>query len=511
MRKAIQLLLLCCLLLAPVTSACAAEAAPQVLLLYDSLAKGGSREGNIPEMQRLLAAFGVKVTLQSLDKYQDGMMKEYDHVITIMNSPEVTVVSEPYLQDWKLYKGQYLHIGYQFPSSVALQLHTRTDAVGSKNIKIAIGELSSNYFRAQDMLLLTSWDAKAQRYGYVTLESSKETVPYAVSNGEYTYVPYLEAGNGSVLAMTYVLKDWLAAPDIPQTYLVIREVYPFSDLELLETMADRLYALGIPFVVSARPVFSNTDYPAMKRYLEALKAVQAHNGSIIINAPAVMFSTSSGEEALREKMAGFISVLAENGIAPLGIGAEMYWSYDTRYAAAGMGFFNSAVLFPDEKVMAMEPSNTSALFESSLYSLPEDRVQEMQGEDKVMPAYPLNTAITVKFPDNQAGMEEVLHRLEGYWISFADYKQGYHETVSGDNRITSSNGVITINGQALTIQHAPGTVDDSYQYTAESPQSFARLFSVQNRFFIAVILLSLLLFGGLFSVGYRLHRKKYLK
>lgn len=87
-----------------------------------------------------------------------------------------------------------------------------------------------------------------------------------------------------------------------------------------------------------RPVFSNTDFPAMQRYLEALKVVQSKNGSILINAPVVMPSINSNDHTLGDKMSGFINLLAENGIAPLGMGADLYWTYDKEYSSAGMKF-----------------------------------------------------------------------------------------------------------------------------------------------------------------------------
>lgn len=86
-------------------------------------------------------------------------------------------------------------------------------------------------------------------------------LPFAVSSGRSAYLPYLKQGDFTAIAAAYVLKDWLHYTEQPQMYLVIKEIYPFSDLNLLEQMADRLYRSGIPFIASVRPVFANTDFP----------------------------------------------------------------------------------------------------------------------------------------------------------------------------------------------------------------------------------------------------------
>lgn len=78
----------------------------------------------------------------------------------------------------------------------------------------------------------------------------------------------------------------------------------------------------------------------MQRYLVAIKRVQSNNGSILVNAPVAMHSTSTSnmDHSLQAKMNAFINLLVHNKIGPLGIGAQMHWAYDKEYSEAGMGF-----------------------------------------------------------------------------------------------------------------------------------------------------------------------------
>ncbi|MFR1374912.1 MAG: DUF2334 domain-containing protein [Eisenbergiella massiliensis] len=70
-------------------------------------------------------------------------------------------------------------------------------------------------------------------------------------------------------------------------YLAVDEVYPFSDLDRLCAVADRLYENGIPFIVRVMPVYENLDYPAFERYAQILRYVQARNGTVLLHPPVV--------------------------------------------------------------------------------------------------------------------------------------------------------------------------------------------------------------------------------
>lgn len=484
--------------------------AQQVLLLYDSLAKGTAKEGDVTQLQRLLASFSMKVTLRSLDQYEQGMLERYSKVIMVRNAADILITNKAYVEDAKYYEGQYLHIGYSPPASLTAKLQLTTNVLYDGNADLQIGEFSGIHVQVKDMLYISSSQG-TKPLGKLSFHETGLQAPYAVSKGNDMYVPYFEQGNVGALAMGYVLKDWIHDKTTPKVYFAIKEIYPFSDLGLLTETAERLYQVGIPFLASVRPVFSNTDYPAMQRYLVAIKRVQSNNGSILVNAPVAMHSTSTSnmDQTLQVKMNDFINLLVRSKIGPLGIGAQMHWTYDKSYSEAGMGFFDSVVQYPDEIVDYMEQSDTSKAFSSSLYSAPIDLLQELHGSNQVMPELPMNTVITVDMPKNKAELEELVRTLNQYWVSFADYKQDKHQIVTDMNKITSSEGVISINGQPLSLNFTPEQVSSDYRYTEEQKKSFTTLFNIQNQFFIVAILISLLLFGGLMIIGYRLYRKKY--
>jgi uncharacterized protein YdaL len=429
--------------------AIAMEQPVRVLLLYDSLAKGTPREGNIALLQRLLAAYSVQVTTGRLDHYSKGRLQQFERVVTVINEEFFPAGHAAYLEDLAAYQGGVLQIGAQAPVTVA----------GLQNAS----------------------------------------------------APAVEKGSANELKIARTLKDWLGINREGRSYVLFKEVYPFSDLELLRRLADQLYEGGIPFMVSVRPVFTNTDYPAMKRYAEALKYVQAKNGSILIQAPVVMLSMARNDFTLKEKMEGFINTLAGYGVAPLGIGAEMYWSYDAEYAGAGMGFFDSAVLFPDVEPQFMKQTDTSKAFASSLYSVTPDFLEQLDILDKRGSPFPMDTALTLDLMESPEQLETVVKRLKAYWISFSDYRDGAHRTETAAHKVYSRDGSVSIDGSRLNPDYKPEEVSADYEYVKKTEESFKAFFSAQNNIFIVIILASLAVFGGFFIIGRKLYRRKYLK
>ncbi|MCG7408254.1 hypothetical protein MH117_12550 [Paenibacillus sp. ACRRX] len=478
-----------------------------VLLTYDSYGIGTPRQGSIDALQQLLAAYGVQVTIADIDSYQVGTLQTYEKVIGVHNAYDLPLTNADYIADLAAYKGDYLHIGAMIPAQVEAKLGLRTQMARGGTIRLSVGKLQQTFIQAEP--LPYAEQSAGRTYGELALAG--KTYPFAVSHERYAYIPYLKQGNLSEIAAAYVLKDWLEVNRKGRTYLLFKEVYPFSDLQLLERLADQLHEAGLPFMVSVRPVFSNTDYPAMKRYLETLKYIQSRNGSIIVNAPVVASTISVQDDTLQAKMESFIDVLADYGIAPLGVGAEMYWSYDHLYAEQGMSFSDSAVLYPNEQASYRSRADTSKAFQSSLFSMPLSFMDQFERSSRAIPSLPMDSVITYDFFKDREQLDNAIQSLLDSWITFADYKYESHAVRTPRNEIISYKGTIAINGQSVDLGSAIKDISSDYTYKEEQQKSFEKLFNVQNKVFIIIIIVTLMVFGGFFIVGYRLYKRKYYK
>ncbi|AWB46462.1 hypothetical protein DCC85_21340 [Paenibacillus sp. CAA11] len=511
-RSLILLLAICLLSLASLSKGAAQAAVPQpmsILLIYDSLAKGTPSEGNVEALQRLLAAFKVKVVLTDFDSYEPGTLSRYNGVIAVRSAPDLQMANKDYEQDMARYQGEYLHIGNHIPGQLQRKLSLKTAVAPEAVMRLQAGSLIEPSVKVTHLLYMTHYEGRA--YGSLSSQSLGINSPYAVLQGGSGFIPYFQQGNLSEFALAYVLKDWLQIKEKGHQYLLIQEVYPFSDLARLTELADRLYTSGVPFAVSVRPVFSNTDYPAMQRYLQALEYVQTRNGSILVQVPVVAEAISQGADVLKQNMAGFIDVLAEHGIAPLGVVGEMYWSYDKMYAAQGMGFFDSSVLLPNRQVLYSQQMNTSMSFASSAYSLDMDKLQQLEQKEEAPALLPMDTALTVNFPENEAAQEQLLQQLKDSWLVFDDYKQADHQVKTSSHTSASQNGTLQIDGQAVDLTGSTGRVTEDYAYTQKAVQSFSGLFRVQNYILVVIIATALVVFTLFLIIGYRLYKRKYYK
>lgn len=502
-------------------SADAASASERgVLLLYDSQAISTPLQGNIETLARLLASFGKPADVESADDYRSGEMSAYGRVVVVRNAPDLPLGNSDYSRDLAAYGGGYLQIGgYDVPQRVRGRLNLRVQKTPPDTLRLTAAGYSELLPGIRETGVIAA-GADGQVYGRLEHASSGAVTPYAVSDGTVAYASGLESGTLTELALAELLRDWLhanAAAD-RDAYVLIKEIYPFSDLDLLKAMADKLYDAGIPFVIAAKPVFHNTDYPAMKRYLQALSYAQTRNGTVAIDAPAVSAASSGDDSSLADKMSGFLNLLADNGIAPLGMNAPLFWAYDKAYSAAGMKFFDSVFLQPndsndpDASSLHASLSGSSASFASMPFSIPFEELQQFRQEGgPAREPMPMPTALTFDFFANETQLNAAVAALSDSWIPFADYKTSLH-TVSTDSRtVRSDGGLLLVNGQSVDLNKAATEAGGDYDYTNEGKVSFQKLFSVQNRVLMAIFLAVLGLFGIFLFLGYRRYKLKFLR
>lgn len=440
-----------------------------VLLVYDSLAIGSAKEGNVEALLRLLFSMGVRVESLPMDQYESGMMREFQNLITVRNLPDYELASsENYVSDFASYTGNYLHIGYELPGSVKSNLQVQQTTVKMGSARLSIGpirhaDLAMNF---NDVPVIT--DAAGEKLGELTFPGQSQSAPFGVKNERLAYVPYFEAGTATEFAIANMLDAWLSLNAAGQVYVLFEEIYPFSDLKLLETAADRLYEAGIPFIYCVRPVFSNTDYPAMQRYMQVLKYAQSRNGTVLLDEPAVSPAAALQEDSLQPKMYAFIDLLAEQEIVPLGMGDDMF-------------------------------------------SVSWQELQPLLSEKWITDALPLSVAVTFDFPADYKEADTVLEELLSTWITYSDYKAGSHQTATASHVLESDGGILKVDGQEINLNATMAEVSTDYAYKEKEKESLKWLFTVQNNVYLVVIGIALLLFSGLFAAGARLYRRKFRK
>lgn len=491
--------------LAPVPAA-AQEAAKRanVLLVYDSLGVDTAAAGNIEALQRLLLSMGAAVKTIESDDYKHGLASDYRKMITVCNTDDLCGLIS---RDVVVYAGDWLHIGPNPPDALRGRLALRTETASRQSLKLSAGGLSQEHVFVSRIAYIA--EGKGETYGQMTSSEGTVNAPFGISTGGYAYVPYFQSGNLSEVAAAYVLRAWLGTEAPAQSYLLIRGITPFIDLDRLEALSEQLYDAGIPFLVSVSPLFQNTDYPAMKRYMTALQTVQSYNGSVLVHVPP---PTSAGQDpaVLKAQMDGFLNRLAEAGIAPLGMTGEVKRAQEKEGREAGFIFSDTTLLFPNETGRAAGQPDAVQPFASSPYTLPAEVLLRFGREGKTWPAFPVSLAVTVDWFESEADQGEAVRSIAGSWLPFADFKSGAHSLSSSAHKAESRDGALLLDGKPADLQDLAEPAEEGVTVTQpEQEKSFERLFSVQNRILIILIVTSLMLFAVFLAIGYRLYKKKY--
>ncbi|EAD5120529.1 hypothetical protein [Listeria monocytogenes] len=468
-----------------------------VVVFYDSLATGTENEGNMDALLRMLNSLGKRVTIYSWEENPD--LSQTSEIIVLQNKKDG--LSNEWTNKLAKSKAKIAYIGENPPTFITdkLELKTKVITDASITIQTAAG-LSGKPQLLNETNLITSY--KGTSFGEMDAAENGQAA-YGIQAGNYAYAPIYQADNTSEFALMDVLKALFDIKTTTNQYAFITGVNPFIDFDLLKKTADTFYEKGIPFIVSAGPVFYNQDFQAAKNYAEILRYVQAKNGTIMMNVPAVTYGDSPAGE-LESIMQKSVHFFAENDVAPLGVTAELYWNFDKVYGVEGFAPFNTGILLPNQKIIHTTKVNNGSAFEKSLYSVANDfYATTTEGRN-----FPIDIAITYSFFDNEKELKAAAEELANDNIS--DFRFQDHEVKTNKDTIESSAGSLYINNQSVTL-------DDDLNYiktknkTVKQAGSLEGFFGYQNTFFTIVIVLSLGIIGILFVFGYRLYMKKYMK
>jgi uncharacterized protein YdaL len=137
--------------------------------------------------------------------------------------------------------------------------------------------------------------------------------PLGVISDSIMFAPYLSQDDISAFALAKILNVYFGKQDGGKMYIMIDEVYPFDDIDMLQMIADKFYENGMPFVMSVMPVYYNTDYPSYQRYTRALRYIQSKSGSLIMHEPLVTGNELVGE-SLEVRLEKAYKSLEDNGV-----------------------------------------------------------------------------------------------------------------------------------------------------------------------------------------------------
>lgn len=152
-------------------------------------------------------------------------------------------------------------------------------------------------------------------------ENNSNVVSFNKSN-----LDMLDRGNELILKR-YIEMEFNIDNSKKGTYLVLKNVYPYDNLEDLIKKVEYLNERGVNFIVDAMPVFKNQNFDSMKRYTEALRYCAANGGTIFLSSPYIYQSQYINENELINKMTLAYESFVDYWVYPMGLTVPNEWIY----------------------------------------------------------------------------------------------------------------------------------------------------------------------------------------
>lgn len=296
--------------------------------------------------------------------------------------------------------------------------------------------------------LLAQPPEQGQLYGEI-LPGTGERFPFAVLLDSVAYVPWYQTEGLGYIMLGGLLRQYFNGGPSPagEMYVLLDEIYPFSDLDMLRETADRFYQSGIPFIVRIMPTYDNLDYPAFKRFTQALRYVQSKGGAIVLHDPLVR-SYETEREPLSDKLSRAEAALSQEGLVLCPTGA---------------------------------PGVEIALEDLQSVSHPQLSFGRL----------PIDTMIRFALFEDSSALDDAVRRLDDAWFSFSNYKSEFL--------------------QLEVPQYEEKTIETAYVYRQNAPTSLSDFFSGANRILLMVVGVSVFLFLIFIAVGRRIYRRMFYR
>lgn len=475
-----------------------------VLLIYDQLALDTAYRNNLNAVENLLTALSRTAEITSIDEYSSGRMSDYQKVILLKNTDN-RVSNLAFINDCQNYAGAMVYIGFATAGLIpALDNFPISRQLG-RTVSVNMNQLVINSIWIDELRVIDELPGSTK----TTILVGTAAYPFAKSLEKLTYVPTFIDSPGFVLALGGILKDWFVLEKSVDMTLLIPDIYPFSDLNMVIETSDAFYASGIPFALGVVPIDDNIDFPAMARFYQVLRYVQSRNGTIIVHRPSPDTISDSGT-VLSKKMYAVITKMVENGVYPLGLATAKSLFFDDVSRLNPLNLFSSGIILPDDEISEGGSKETWALHSGSL-GISLETIGNTSSSTRNFGNYPINTTLVIPLPENQATLAAQLEMINNKWLSLTDYKALNNYWTIGQNTLTSSASGIRVNGLPISLIFDEEPIEEDYLYQKPPEYSLEKIFTAGNAFLLSVVGLIIVVFSMIVIFSRRVYLKKFRK
>lgn len=369
----------------------------QVLLVYEN-------KDEMALISNLIKACEMTPVSVYITDYSSTMIENYEYVVLQDATP---------LEDVLKTNKRIVCLGDAFISLPNVVIDTISRKM---HADLSVYNNTQSVIIDQGVTYISDFDGVA--VGSISFEGKE--YPMGVITDKILFAPYYSEDNLTAFAVAKIFNEYFNRQDRGKMYVMIDEVYPFEDIEMLELIADKFYDNGLPFVMSLMPVYYNTDYPSFKKYAKALRYIQSKSGSLIMHEPIVTGNELVGDD-LTVRMQNAYNSFEENGVHVF-----------------------EETLFP---------------YEVSL-----DMLASVHPRNELFITFPIDTVIKFNMFKDEAELDKAVNEINHKWMSIGDYgrnfsddKYIYQDTAIDENYVyrekseTRFSFLVDTGNQVLTI------------------------------------------------------------
>ena len=361
-RKIISILLIAAVILMPAHNPTHADSG-NVLLVYND-------KEEMEVISNLIKACGMTPSPVDSVEYSSDMIDEYEYVVLQDTAPFKDVLQSGKSlvclgDDFKVIPGAQVDV-------INRKTHAELNVYGN-NQSIILDQCFS-YISAYE----------GETVGNIRFEGID--TPMGVISDKIMFAPYFNKDDITAFAVAKMLNQYFQKLDGGKMYIMIDEVYPFDDINMLKLIADKFYDNGIPIIMSIMPVYQNTDYPSFKRYINTLRYIQSRNGSLIMHEPIMTGNELVGDD-IDVRMEKAFNTFEENDV-------HVY----------------EQTLFP---------------YEVSMESL-----TGIHPQNELFISLPIDTVIKFNVFKDEAELDAALEMINSKWLQIGDYNRNFTDNIS---------------------------------------------------------------------------------
>ena len=476
-----------------------------LLVIYPDLTSENVKK-SMGAIAQVYTSLGYQVDYCS-EQYAADVVDSYDSIVWLLPDP-----AEKLSQKMENYRGHVLLLGKT--------LDILPDLSKAKIEKLSQGEVSAaatytytgeNTFQSAVSLSDAEFIQKpGYQSGKIVIDGLVE--PLVMGDGDVRYIAlqdYQSDFAKAVLMQESVLWLWpyRDAPHEYSEYVVIDNIYPFTDPDRLLKIVNYMTDRNMNYVLAVMPIYQHANYPAMQQLCQVLKYAQAGNGAIILNAPIIQNDVKA--EELQDKLTQGTLSYWDNGVYPLGLSVPSKWIYNQDLHDT-LGRYRTLFIHDTD---AFETRDISDLSTRKFLSLGSQLVTKAIGLDHSGVGYVdyCATAVYLDISMKDKDLYNAIDAARNSRIPLQSLKDMNHVVYMNKSNVMKWDGrVIQINGKRIDLKFKSEKYPENYNYQRSVYYRATANLAKQNRVLIVFSLLVLTLFILLAVLARRQMHKRFL-